>query len=87
MEWEPTPTKVAITSTKRTKWASQEERENRRRTRRYIRCSALGYIIRDCPYGRPQRLITIDSARKVKGIAKEVVLELEDDETSSESEN
>ena len=78
---------MATTSTKRAKWVSQEEREDRRRTGRYIRCGALGHMIRDCPYGRPQRPVTIDSARKGKGIVKEVAPELEDDEISSESEN
>jgi len=87
MEWEPTPAKVATSSTKRAKWASQEERENRRRTGRCIRCGASGHVIRECPYGSPQRPVTTDSARKGKGLAKEVAPELEDDEISSESEN
>ena len=87
IEWEPTPAKVATTSTKRAKWVSQEEREDRRRTGRCIRCGALGHMIRDCPYGRPQRPVTMDLARKGKGIVKEVAPELEDNEISSESEN
>ena len=50
MDWEPTPIKVAAMSTKRAKWVTQEERDNRRRTGHYIRYRATGYIIYEYPY-------------------------------------
>ena len=37
-------------SIKRTKWVTQEKRDNRRWTGRYIRYRATGYIIREYPY-------------------------------------
>jgi hypothetical protein len=87
MEWEPTPAKVSMAGARRAKWASKEEREDRRCTGRCIRCGASGHMIRECPYRRPQRPVTMDAARKGKEIAKEVAPELDDDELSSESEN
>ena len=88
MEWEPTPAKVATTSARRAKWVSQEERDRRRQARLCIRCRGSGHMIRECPYGPPQRPITSNSVRKEKAKAKEVEPELEDEEPqSSESEN
>jgi hypothetical protein len=85
MEWEPTPAKVAIASSRRAKWVSQEERENRRQNGRCIRCGATGHMIRECPYGPPQRPMASNSIRKEK--AKEIEPELDEEELGSDSEN
>lgn len=88
MEWEPTPAKVAMANARRAKWVSQEIREQRRQTGLCIRCGGSGHMVRECPYGPPQRPIRSDSVRKEKVKAKEVEPELEDEEPqSSESEN
>jgi hypothetical protein len=92
MEWEPSPVKAAATSTKRAKWVSQEERDLRRQTGRCIRCGASGHMIKDCPYGHPQRPVTSvavrKDTRKEKERVKEVEAELEElvtDESDSEN--
>jgi hypothetical protein len=86
MDWESTPIRAAAASTRRAKWVSQEERDNRRQTGRCIRCGASGHIIRDCPYGPPQRPVQTATARQEK--AKEVEPELDNkDIQSAMSEN
>lgn len=87
MDWEPTPAKIATTNTRRAKWASQEERENRRRTGRCIRCGASGHMIRECPYGKPQRPVTVDTIHKGKETPRNIEPELEDENSTTESEN
>jgi hypothetical protein len=81
MDWESTPVRAAAASTRRAKWVSQEERDNRRQTGRCIRCGASGHIIRDCPYGPPQRPIQTATARQEK--TKEVEPELDDEDIQS----
>ncbi len=88
MEWEPTPAKVATANVRRAKWVSQEVRDQRRRTGLCIRCGGSGHIVRECPYGQPQRPVASDSVRKETARAKEVEPELEDEDLQvSESEN
>ena len=92
MEWVATPIRAAATSARRAKWVSQEERDLRRQTGRCIRCGASGHMIKDCPYGHPQRPVTSvavrKDTRKEKEKAKEVEAELEDPVTDeSDSEN
>jgi hypothetical protein len=88
MEWEPTPAKVATANSRRAKWVSQEVRDQRRRTGLCIRCGGSGHIVRECPYGQPQRPVASDSVRKETAKARVVEPELEDEEPqSSESEN
>ncbi len=92
MEWEATPIRAAAAKAQRAKWVSQEERDLRRQTGRCIRCGASGHMIKDCPYGNPQRPVTTvavrKETRKEKEKAKEVEAELEEPVTDeSDSEN
>ena len=88
MEWEPAPAKVFTGSTRRAKWVSQEELDNRRQTKRCFRCGASNHQVRECPYAPARRPVTTDSVRKEAAPRKEVQPELEEDaEPSSESEN
>jgi hypothetical protein len=87
MDWEPTPVQAATTGTRRAKWVSQEELDNRRQTRRCFRCGASAHQVRECPYSPPKRPVTTDAARNRPSKPKDVPPELEDDESSSESEN
>jgi hypothetical protein len=92
MEWEPTtaPVKVAAAggSSRRAKWASQEERDNRRSSGRCIRCGATGHLIKGCPYDPPKRPVTANTARREEAPAKGVEPDLEDEQDQgSDSEN
>lgn len=87
MDWEPTPVKAASTSTRRARWVSQEELDNRRQTRRCFRCGASSHQVKECSYGPAKRPVTTDSFRKEGAKLREVGPDLEDEESSSESEN
>lgn len=88
MDWEPTTAKIATTSTQRAKWVSQEELNDRRRTKRCFRCGASSHQVRECPYGPAQRPVTVDMVHKKAAKPKEVEPELEEEEASSDdSEN
>ena len=88
MDWEATPVKVLATNTRRAKWVSEDELEQRRRTGRCLRCGATGHLIRKCPYGPPRPPVKADPVRKEQAKAKEVEPELDDEEEPvSESEN
>jgi hypothetical protein len=87
MEWEPAPAQVLAGRTRRAKWVSQEELDNRRQTRRCFRCGASNHRVRECPYGPARQPVTTDSVRRGAGSSKEVEPELEEEELGSESEN
>ncbi|KAL5598407.1 uncharacterized protein BROUX77_006311 [Berkeleyomyces rouxiae] len=58
MDWErtrrvaPQPTR-APAARRTARWASEEERERRRRAGLCIRCGASGHFVRECPYDVP----------------------------------
>lgn len=88
MEWEPAPAKVLASGTRRAKWVSKEELDNRRQTRRCFRCGASNHRVRECPYEPARQPVTADSVRRGTGSSKEVEPELEEEEEpSSEAEN
>ena len=85
MEWEPTPVRASPASTQRAKRVSQEELDDRRKTRRCLRCGASGHLVRECPYLPPRPQVTTNAVRKADNIERGPVLE--DEDQGSESEN